>query len=741
MAIQQHTTQHTTSLAQAAHFSRLSPYPIDPSFLPILPNSTLDVAGVPYDISVAGYHPTTIAQFALAHWNEYVITHTDHHRRAFLTQAYWLLVHEIRIGDDASGWPIPFSCPEFHATGPWLSALTQGNAISVLTRAYQLTREEIFLQVAQRAVRTFEHDILDGGVSTPLGPAGIFFEEVAVYPAAHILSGFLFALLGLYDYVALTSDSQVQKLIHHSLATMHRYLDEFDLGFWTRSDLLQRTLSTPSQLALQSMLLQALARYSGCDHCAALASRWQGYQLSLASRLRYALTSRYNAYKHTLLKRVQHRLFPTTQAAACTRVCVPLPSFPVMGGVLTVLEGIAQVTKERWQFEYLTQHLGPDRENFVIHQFGNSKTRPWHFPLVMLYSVAGFCKLIALMRRGANYQIILPQDSVYTGAFAALAGKLAGVRVVCIDHAHLTVLTSRIYSAYRTERITALARKRWHWAVRLLVRLLFELYRPALYLLARISARCTDHFLVPGVAGDGVEDICKRLGVPQSRITRFASMINIERHIVPDAAAKATLRAKNGIASDDIVIAIVCRLAPEKGLDIALESIDRTLAALSPDLHRRIRILIVGDGPLRKHIEDSIRMRGLSENCILWGEASPTEVLSLLGISDIFLYTSTRGACFAMAVLEAMASSCAVIAATEPMSNAQLLAEGRGIAVPAGNVEQTTQALMQLVNDPLLCRRMGSLARDYIAVHHSPAMFRRDLMRVTYWSGLDELSQ
>lgn len=92
-----------------------------------------------------------------------------------------------------------------------------------------------------------------------------------------------------------------------------------------------------------------------------------------------------------------------------------------------------------------------------------------------------------------------------------------------------------------------------------------------------------------------------------------------------------------------------------------------------------------------------------------------------------------------MAVLEAMASGCAVVASTEPKSNAHLLSEGRGIAVPPGDVAKTSAALIRLVNDLELCRQMGRLARNYIAVQHSGAMFRRTLMRVTYWSALDEI--
>src|SRR5260370_23053276 len=92
-----------------------------------------------------------------------------------------------------------------------------------------------------------------------------------------------------------------------------------------------------------------------------------------------------------------------------------------------------------------------------------------------------------------------------------------------------------------------------------------------------------------------------------------------------------------------------------------------------------------------------------------------------------------------MAVLEAMAWGCAVIASELPISNAGLLAEGRGIAVAPGDVEQTSKALVQLLNDPELCRQMGVFARNYIASKHSAANFKRNLMRVTYWAGLDEL--
>jgi len=490
---------------------------------------------------------------------------------------------------------------------------------------------------------------------------------------------------------------------------------------------------------LEVELLEALSRYSHDEYYAQAIFRRKRDQRRWRFRLRYFIRIWCGAVRRTLWKGMQKALFPRhsrPRAFQGLRVCIPLPIFPVTGGIWTVLEGIAQVTEDIWEREYLTQYIGPQQpEKYVIHRFGTAKMTPWLFPGIWLYFVAGLHKLITLLRHGADYDIILPQDGIFTGAFSALAAKLAGVRVVCIDHGDLTLLHSK---AYRAERRNDLTRKNWPDAFRFLMQRLLAFYWPSRYLLARISARFVDHFLIPGIQGDGVEEVCQELGIPTSRITRYGSMIDVDRHVVYDAASRGNLRTQKGIAVDAIVVAIICRLAPEKNLDIALESINQALFALSPDVRVRVRVIIAGDGPLRGEVEEDIRRRNLNAVCALWGDISAEEVIELLGMSDIFLYTSLRGACFAMAILEAMASSCAVVASTRPISNAHLLAEGRGIGVTPGDVTETSKALVRLMNDLELCQSMGSLARSYISTHHSPAMFRKTLLQATYWSGLDE---
>ncbi len=406
------------------------------------------------------------------------------------------------------------------------------------------------------------------------------------------------------------------------------------------------------------------------------------------------------------------------------QVCVPITGFPIPGGMRGVLAGVAQVMHDQWTLNYLTHTKGTESDAFTIEQFGGRWAHPWHFPGVWLYSFSGFCKLITLLYRNPSYQLILPQDGVFTGAFAAIAGKIAGRRVVCMDHGSVTLLNS---VAYRTERYNEL--KMYSWVYRLFSSLRFAWYWRSLRLLAQIATRYTDHFLI---AGDEVADVyVQHLGVHPERITRYAYTVDTTRFTLLDKEAEVVLRAAHSFSQETILITLINRLAPEKGLFQALEGIDTTLRTLKPEVRQRVKVLIVGNGPLRLSLLDDIQRRGLTATCRLYGEATPATVVDLLAITDIFLYSGTRGTNYSMAVLEAMAASCAVVATTSPQSNALLLAEERGIAVSPNSASEIACALTHLCNNSELIPRMGQAARTYVEYHHSAVALRRSLLQAS----------
>src|SRR5262249_55266101 len=203
-----------------------------------------------------------------------------------------------------------------------------------------------------------------------------------------------------------------------------------------------------------------------------------------------------------------------------------------------------------------------------------------------------------------------PQDGLYTGAFAGLAARLTGTRTVCIDHGSLTVIDSDLYREERGQAVRLKALPR-----RVMSGVLLLAYWPSVERIARIAARVVDHFFVPGVAGDGVEDICAALGIPPSRLTRFKSMIDMAKHFLLAEAEQVVEREKWGIPADAVVVAIICRLSPEKGLGIALEAIRQAMTALDPDSRARLRVVIAGDGPSRQALEEDVERMNLSGTC------------------------------------------------------------------------------------------------------------------------------
>ena len=701
-------------------------YPVD--ILPFLKrDGTTETLGTSHDMTAGicalNDHPDEIAVQALMHWHAYRNYAMDDDKTLFLRLALWLLEHETRFTDGTGGWLVAWQIELDTPYHLMLSARVQGTCISVLTRAYQLTGQDRFLQAAWRAVGTCNHDILDGGINTPIGDHGFFFEEVGAYPATHTLSGCLLALFGLYDYFALTGDRRVDELIVCGLTGLHDLIDAFDTGYWTYTDLLQKRLASRSQHALHILLFQALAHYSACEQYAMLATRWARYTYSF----RYALSNHLIAsYERSLNAILRHLTLPAPPMAR-QQVYVSLQVFPIPGGMRSVLAGMAAAMEKQWQMTYLTGIQGRKSVGLTIELFGLGKiTTPWQFPNVWCYALAGGYTLFRLLCCRPEVKLILPQDGLYSAAFSAIVGKLMGRRVVCMDHGSIISLT---YPAFRGESMSAT--EAYSHPQHFRARLRSACYWSSLHLLAQLATRGVDHFLI---AGDEVEMVYRQhLGVHTSRITRYAYTVDAAAFIPLPKEARDRIRRAQGLAEDAIVITLVNRLIPEKGLNFAIEGIAWALAQLAPIIRQRVRVLIVGDGPLRTQVEATIADYRLEKVCIVWGEAGPSEVVMLLGISDIFLSSGTYGTNYSMAVLEAMAAGCAVIATTSPQSNIHLLAEGRGLVIAPADARATGTAITHLCNNQTLCRQMGQAARAYVEHYHSPAMLQRTLSRIGYF--------
>jgi glycosyltransferase involved in cell wall biosynthesis len=715
------------------------PYPLNLTPERTRHGAPLDPTGVPY---VAGktpgdsvFHPIMIAHYGLAQWNAYLQSGSLEAHTAFLAQARWLLANEIELPDGGGGWPVPVPHPGYSAYRPWLSTLAQSSAISLLLRAYQLTGEASYLEAASRAAGTLTRDILDGGVTAPMGDDGLIFEEVAVYPAAHIFSGFLQTFIGIYDGLAFGIPVDLAPVLEVAHDTLHRLLPQYDAGYWTRNDLQRDRLATAQHHRLHVMLLEICARFSGCARCARTAHRWRAYQgqpLAFARRRLALLGMRVRQMAAAPL-----RLLSTRRQAAPTkellRVCVPITAYPFAGGMRAVLAGWRQAMANDWQMEFLTRRIGLQTQGERIYSFelkfrplGKETSTPSQFPNVIFYVVAGWRGVRRLLRRTTDYALLLPQDGIMTALFTVAGARFAGKRIVTVDHGNIFALFDPGWRQEQIEALRSLPRgRRWLKRARL------GLYWPTLKVLARLATRGSDFFLV---ASDDIADAYQRhLGVPAHRIARFPFLVDTHRFAPVEATARLAARARLGIQADAILITMINRLSPEKDMPTALRALRQTVDSLPPDLRSRVRILLAGDGPQRAWVERELQQCGFEDICRLWGEASSDDVAQLLAISDIFLFTAKRSI-NSMAVLEAMAAGCAVVGTTCTRHIAEYLDADRGISVPVGDHVAIANALERLIVDEELRRRSGGQARAYVTRCHTDEALRRCLLRATLFT-------
>lgn len=163
------------------------------------------------------------------------------------------------------------------------------------------------------------------------------------------------------------------------------------------------------------------------------------------------------------------------------------------------------------------------------------------------------------------------------------------------------------------------------------------------------------------------------------------------------------VRSALGIASEAVVAAVVGRLHPQKGHHDLFDA----LARLDADLRVDLQVLIVGDGGLRDQLEQEVVDRGLVGLVRFLGVRS--DVPDLLHAADLLLLPS-RWEGLPIVLLEAMATSAAVVA-TRVGGVPDVIDDGRtGLLVEAGDTEAFAQAIGRLIREPALRDRLGIAA-------------------------------
>jgi len=194
-------------------------------------------------------------------------------------------------------------------------------------------------------------------------------------------------------------------------------------------------------------------------------------------------------------------------------------------------------------------------------------------------------------------------------------------------------------------------------------------------------------------------------GVPESRLRVIYDGIDLQHY--REAPDPAPLRARLGVAPQDMLIGSVGRLGREKGNAYLIEA----AAILWTRERLPVRVLLVGEGRERRALQEDARRCRIADRVIFAG--FQREVVAYQAALDVLCLPSLKEG-LSLSALEAMALGRPVVA-SRVGGTPEVVADGQtGVLVEPANPEALAAAIARLLRDPEEARRMGEAGRERV---------------------------
>jgi glycosyltransferase involved in cell wall biosynthesis len=191
-------------------------------------------------------------------------------------------------------------------------------------------------------------------------------------------------------------------------------------------------------------------------------------------------------------------------------------------------------------------------------------------------------------------------------------------------------------------------------------------------------------------------------------------------------------REKLGFEPDDVVLAFVGRLGPEKNVPFLLRSFSGTVQA-----YPHVGLLLIGEGPERDNLEDRAR-RSEIESRVHFTGLVPYDLLPrYLAAVDAFVTASVTEV-HPFTVIEAMASGLPVLGIDSPGIGDTIQDGETGYLVSREDLAAFTAKMVRLVADRQSRQKMGEQAR---IASHAYAIERTTQMMLERYQKVVDQSQ
>jgi glycosyltransferase involved in cell wall biosynthesis len=230
-------------------------------------------------------------------------------------------------------------------------------------------------------------------------------------------------------------------------------------------------------------------------------------------------------------------------------------------------------------------------------------------------------------------------------------------------------------------------------------------------LIERLNLKLADAIIV---VSKHLKDYFVRHGVPAAKITVIPNGVDIERFSPKISGAR--VRAKYGLG-ERIVLGFVGSFHYWHGLENLLKLIEHTI-----DQRKKIAYLLVGDGPLKKSVDDFVTQKKLEQFVILPGYAPHQEIPEHVAAMDIVLAPYPKMDFFyfsPLKIFEYMAAGKPVIASRIGQIAEIIHDEESGILYAPENVDELMNKTASLIENTEDRQRLGDAARRTIVENYT----------------------
>jgi len=237
-------------------------------------------------------------------------------------------------------------------------------------------------------------------------------------------------------------------------------------------------------------------------------------------------------------------------------------------------------------------------------------------------------------------------------------------------------------------------------------------------LLQRALCPLIGHFIA--VSAERERWLIEQVGAEPARVSQISNGVDsVQFH--PRLGPPAAVGPPGFMQDDVFVIGSVGCMDDVRNHTTLIEAFLRLIASPHP-AHQRLRLMIIGNGPMRAECQAMLNRAGAAHRAWLPGERA--DIPQLLRAMDLFVLPSlAEGG--SNAILEAMATGLPVVA-TSVGGNTELVHPGlTGILVPPMSPDLMATAIADYCRIPEMGARHGARARSQVISRYSlPAMAR-----------------